>query len=252
MKLEYCDLLSPYPIHIETVGGIISPKINTIFKIGKNTYQYYLLLTSMDLKTYFSVTNQTELYEALSDEEKENFNVFDLLIADESLRKGLLSAYDFFIFETVEYNDEYRCFTVLDNERIIGVIAEKNYKIVGDIINQRNYIKFEREDDYSNVKSKKALKILEKIKKAKASQKKTKKTDARMELGNIISSVAAKSYSLNMTNIGELTVFQLWDTFSRLTNNNIFEIQSKSVATWGDKEKTFDYNAWFNLINTDN
>lgn len=252
MKLEYFDLLSPYAIHIETVGGIVSPKIKDIFNIGKNTYQYYLFLASMDLKTFFSVTNQMELFESMNYEDKEKLNVFDLIISDDSLKKGLLSAYNFFIEEDVIFDNDYNCFIVSKDDKIVGVISSKNYNIVGDIINQRNYVKFEQEEDWSKVKSQKALKILEKIKKAKASQRKKKQTDARMEIGNIISAVAAKSNSLNMNTIIELTVFQLWDCFTRMTSNNIYDIQSMSVATWGDKEKTFDYNSWFNLINTDN
>lgn len=251
MKLSYSDLLSPYPIYIKNVGGIISPKIDDIFKIGINTYDYYLFIISMDLNSYFSITNQKALYDELYEEQKTELNVFDLLITTDELRENLQLAYNFFIKEDVVYDSEKRCFLIKDNDVLIGVIYDENYNSVGNIINQRNYVKIDDTNDLSKIKSKKALKILEKIKKAKESQKKPKR-DARMELGNIISSVANKHSSINMINIVELTVFQVWDAFNRLINNNILEIQSMSVATWGDKEKKFDCNSWFNLINNNN
>ena len=50
-------------------------------------------------------------------------------------------------------------------------------------------------------------------------------------------------------NIWDLTIFQLWDCFSRLSNNSIYDIQSMSVAAWGDKDNHFDPTAWFQTIN---
>ena len=73
-----------------------------------------------------------------------------------------------------------------------------------------------------------------------------------MELGNIISAVANKSQSLNILNIWDLTVYQLWDCFSRLSNNSIYDIQSMSVAAWGNKDNYFDATAWFKRIDTTN
>ena len=66
-----------------------------------------------------------------------------------------------------------------------------------------------------------------------------------MELGNIISAVANFHPSLNEYNIWNLTVYQLWDSFYKLINNNIYTIQSTSVAVWGDKDKQFNINEWY-------
>ena len=76
------------------------------------------------------------------------------------------------------------------------------------------------------------------------------KSDENLELGNIISAVANKSQSLNILNIWDLTVFQVWDCFSRLSNNSIYAIQSMSVAAWGNKDNSFDAAAWFKRIDT--
>ena len=69
-----------------------------------------------------------------------------------------------------------------------------------------------------------------------------------MELGNIISAVANKSPSLNILNIWDLTIYQIWDCFSRISNNSIYDIQSMSVAAWGDNDNRFDASAWFKRV----
>ena len=69
-----------------------------------------------------------------------------------------------------------------------------------------------------------------------------------LALGNIISVVANKHPSINILNIWELTIYQLWDTFNRLSNNNIYDISALSVAVWGDEKKQFNISDWFKRI----
>lgn len=245
MKLNYFDLLSPNPIYIPGVGGIISPKLKDISSIGINTYQYYLSVLSMDLKSYFAMINQSDLYETFSDEDKSQLNLFDLLIINKQSASFLQDILNFFIKETVVYSPENQCFLVYDNEENIGLITKEAYPKVCDLICQRNCIRSGQEEDMSKAKNKKALEIMKKLQKGRTEKAKQSKTDKNMELGNIISAVACKSHSLNLINIWELTVFQIWDCFSRLSNNSIYDIQSMSVAAWGNKNNTFDPASWF-------
>ena len=93
---------------------------------------------------------------------------------------------------------------------------------------------------------------MKKLQRGRSEKAKHTKADKNMELGNIISAVANKSQSLNILNIWDLTVYQLWDCFSRLSNNSIYDIQSMSVAAWGNKDNYFDATAWFKRIDTTN
>lgn len=284
MKLQYFDLLSPNPIKIEQVGGIISPKLKDISSIGMNTYQYYLTIILLDVKTYFSMIGQQEQYEVLPDEDKVKFNIFDLLTGNQQSIDLLLDVLNFFICEKVSYSVEHEGFIVYEEterqeveelnlwkrllncfrkhkqntntsikveKNVIGLITKENYSFVCDAICQRNCVKYKQED-LSKVKSKKALEIMKKIQKGKSEMAKQKKTDKNMELGNIISAVANKSQSLNEINIWDLTIFQLWDCFARLSNNSIYDIQSMSVAAWGNKDNYFDATAWFKRIDEGN
>lgn len=250
MKLSYFELLSPDPIQIQKVGGIISPKLKDISKIGINTYQYYLTILLMDLKTYFTMIQQEEQFQLLSDEDKAQMNVFDLLTMDDKSAELLQNVLNFFIEEDVIWSSQNHAFLIHNDENVIGIITKEIYPQICDLICQRNCIKSNQEEDLSKVKSKKALEIMKKLQKGKAEKAKATKTDKNMELGNIISAVANKSQSLNIINIWELTVYQVWDCFSRLSNNSIYDIQSMSVAAWGNKDNYFDATAWFKRIDT--
>lgn len=245
MKLSYFELLSPDPVFLPNAGGIRSPKLQDISSIGIHTYQYYLTLLLLDVKSYFAMLGQTETYEGLSEEEKMQLHIFDLLTFNDQSANLLQHALDFFLREQVLYSPGQNCFLVQDADETIGMITKENYSQVCNVISQRNCMKSNQEEDYSQVKSKKALEILKKLQKGRAMRAKQNKSDENLELGNIISAVANKSPSLNIINIWDLTVFQVWDCFSRLSNNSIYDIQSMSVAAWGNKENYFDAGAWY-------
>ncbi len=224
MKLNYFQLLSPDPVNVPNAGGIISPRLKDISSIGINTYHYFLSILLMNLK-------------------------FDALTMNEQATGLLQTVFNFFIKEDVIYSPQKRCFLVREADETVGVITEENYSQICDLICQRNCIKSNQEEDLSKVKNKKALEIMKKLQKGRTEQAKQNKPDENMELGNIISAVANKSQSLNILNIWDLTVFQVWDCFSRLSNNNIYDIQSMSVAVWGNKDNCFDAATWFRRIN---
>lgn len=228
MKLSYFELLSPDPIYVEKVGNILSPKLKDISSIGIKTYQYYLSLLLM-----------------------EN-DVFDLLTSNLEIADALQYALNFFIQEKVYFSGTDNFFIVQTDEKTTGLITRENYPLICNLICQRNYITSKETTDLTKVKNKKAQEIMKKLQKGRAEKAKQTKADKNMELGNIISAVANKSHSLNILNIWDLTVFQLWDCFSRLSNNNVYTIQSMSVAAYGNKDNHFDFNSWFKRINDDN
>ncbi len=250
MKLNYFELLSPEPVYLPDVGGIVSPKLKDISSIGIRTYQYYLTILLMDAKSFFTTIDREEQFEALSAEEQAGKNIFDLLIASEQSAVLLQTVLNFFIEQNVLYSAQHGAFLIQKDDTVIGMISEENYPLVCDLIFQRNYIKSHPEEDLSKVKSQKALQIMKKLRKGREEKAQQAKSDRNMELGNVISAVANKSQSLNMINIWDLTVYQLWDCFFRLSNNSIYEIQSMSIAAWGNKDKSFDATAWFKRLDT--
>lgn len=249
MKLDYFDLLSPEPIYFRHIGGIKSPTLREISKISYNTYQMYLSVLLMDSKAYYDMAHRSEEYEAFSDEQKLSLNIFELITQDIETCSVVENMLNFFMEFTVRYSEQYHAFLLYNpaadsgkKENPSGIIQKDIWPQLCDIILQRNYIR-RRTEDLSAVKSKKALSILQKLQKGRENKK--TKTDKNMEIANIISAVANRSNSLNIINIWDITVYQLWDAFYRICNNNMLAIQSMSVAAWGDKDHHFDAGAWF-------
>ena len=248
LRLSYFELLSPDPVKLPGAGAITAPTLREISAIGYDTYQNYLAFLLMDVETYFTMTGLGETYKALSEAEKDQLHIFDLLLLNEAATALLENALDFFLKETVRYSPEELCFTVRADGRDTGRITKENYSRVCGCILLRSCIRTDQREDLSNVKSKKALEIMKKLRKGRQEQSRQAKADKNLELANILSAVANRSPSLNILTIWDLTVFQLWDCFSRLTNNSIYDIQSMSVAAWGNKDHSFDAAAWFRRL----
>ena len=164
---------------------------------------------------------------------------------------------NFFFEDEIIYDTKKRVFilfngTVDDNNRKTptGMIHENNYNEIIDIILQRVNVD-KKKDEHKNlkVKNKTAEKLLKKMKKAKKEAE--KKEDKKMEIGNLISSISAHSKTLNILNIWDLTIFQLYDQFARMRNDDLYMMNSTSVSVWGDKENKFDDTIWFSIINKD-
>lgn len=262
MKLNYLELLASTPIYIPNVGGIISPTLQSIVDIGSSTYEYYINILLMDTEQIFKMLGKEDFYNVIPNEEKAKINVFDIMTANPQTALALQNTLQFFFEEDVVFSEATKTFEVKSNIVIknketgetsekyetIGIINKDNYSKVLSVICQRNNIGDNAVNDMSKAKGKKALAILEKLKKGREDAAKKNKTDKNMELGNIISAVANKHPSLNISNIWSLTVYQLWDCFARLTKNNIIDANMRSVSVWGTKDKNFDFNEWFKKL----
>lgn len=211
-----------------------------------------LLLMNVEsfLKVHDIEFNETEDINSLT--------LFDLIVMCDNEIPIWTQVLNFFIYEDVEYNKENQVFIVTDKleendkKNVVGIIHRDNFQFVVDIICQKNYVQSNKDEDISSIKSSKARAIMEKILKGRKQKNQNAKSNPDMELSNIISAVANKHPSLNMTNIWNLTVYQLWDSFNRTISNNIYTIRSMSVAAYGDKNNSFDINEWYKRLNNDN
>lgn len=262
MKLDYFQLLSKSPFYMPNVGGIISPTLQDIADIGgTETYNYYLSILLMDSEKFHEMSQEMSGYTELSESSESQKDIFEIFTSNKDSASSLANILNFFIKEDVVFLQELGIFEVRANVVVkdngetedkyvaIGAISKDNYHDVVDVICQRNNVQTNEVNNTSKTKSKKALAIFEKIKAGRKQMAKTTKADKNMELGNIISAVANKSQSLNIINIWELTIFQLWDCFARLNNLNVYNINAASVSAWGDKDNKFDFNGWFKKMN---
>lgn len=243
MKLSYFDLLSPEPLYIPEIGGIISPKLRDVASLGLNIYYHYLTFLSTDPKSYLSLT-ENELIKAIpSDEENISVSSFEILITQPNLYNLAQSIFNFFIKEDVIFSPQNKCFLVCDNDKIMGRITEETYPVLCDIILQRCCVNIKYED-MSKAKNAKALEIMQKLEKGRKEYAAHSESDKDSDLGNIISAVANKSGSINILNIWDLTIYQLYDCLLRLSANSMNELGVISSAVWGTKDNGFDILSW--------
>lgn len=249
MKLNYTSIISPFPLRVSGVGNIKSPKLEDIWspKVTIEKYEFFLALISMNVKIYCQTVDpqKKEWYDSLSNDEKNNINMFDLITLDQELRSQYMTIFNFFFDEDIYWDEQSRVlctYTInADNSpNIVGVIHRDNWNEVCDIILQMNGVKKRGNSSQMKFKSDFTREIWELTHPEEMDDQKNK----NMELGNIISAVAARANSINITNIWELTVGQLFDQFDRLQNNTFFDLSCLNVAVWGDEKNKFNGIAW--------
>ena len=253
VSLGSLELLSYEPVHVPCTGSIISPLLKDIAKIGYARYISYLNVLSLTPGAFYRLRSREKEYGALSAKEQAELSVYDLILSDRSLLPAVEEALDFFFVETVRFKEAYQTFFTYDGTRDpegnllpTGAIHRELYNGICDTILLRNHLK-PRPAVPQRSAGKRALSILKKLEQGRAEQK-GDTPDARMELGNVISAVAGRYPGLDIRTIWDITVYQLWDAFYRLCNNQILDLQATSVAVWGDKHKRFDITSWYQTL----
>ena len=192
----------------------------------------------------------------MPDTEKQSLNLLDVIENDEQMRDEYLAILNFFFVEDIIYSNGM--FVILNipsteineqiNETAIrGGITKKNLEDVLKIIQQICGIYEEKENEKDiKFKNNTAKKIYEKLQKANKKKKEKQKSDINLSIPNIISSLCGgKHPSINYTNVFEMTIYQLLDTFNKLQLTSIYDIDSTRVSVWGDEKKTFKPSLWY-------
>lgn len=272
IKLDYFTLLSPDPIYINGVGSVKSPTLREISGLENkvNTYCFYINLFLLTIKEYYDgfekentifsyypkelknkMLSLKKQYDEIFQDSKDEITFFNYLIHDDILRFEILNALNFFIVEDVRFDEKNLVYLIYDKiktQNPIGIIHSKNYSDVVDIILQRVNIENKKKDEnLPKVKNKIAEKLLAKMNKSELHIK--NKNDEKMSIANIISSLASHHPTLNITNIWDITIYQLYDQFSRTQLNDAYNLLSTRVSFWGDKENKFDDSLWLSLLN---
>ncbi|WP_143322878.1 hypothetical protein [Clostridium sp. HBUAS56010] len=284
MKLEYADLISPYPYKLMVqldqnlllIGSIKSPTLKEIWNpdITYSRYHGFIGLLLMNPQKYCE-TNKPEMlewYNSLSEEEQKHINMMYFIEKDIELQQLYVKMLNFFFCETVFWESEYKVFFVIgdginydakkhkfytigDNGILIdsnkfGYITGNILTIVCNIILQRCGIPIlETDVDLSKVKSKKARDIIKKLKLGKKKSNENSRLNKDDELPNLITAISVKSNSINFTNVWDLTVYQFYEHFKREQGNVLFDIYSARVAAHGNEDKSFIGNEWYKTGN---
>lgn len=188
-------------------------------------------------------------YEQMPEQDKVHIQALDIFSFDSQIIEQLNQALSFFLCETLSFSQKNHAFMVYEKETDTptGAITPQLLPEIESIILQLNAVSKDAMDT-SNAKNKAAAKIIEKLNKRKKGKEKKAKSDPKLELPNIISAVAAYHSSINILNIWDLTVYQVYDLFARMQQNTIFDVLKMSVAAWGNKDNKVDFTQWFDCI----
>ena len=98
MKLDYGTQISPAPIEL-SCGTLRKPTLADIAEISFDKYDYYRFLLKMTPKIFYENNAKEELKEywkSLSDKEKDDMTLMDLIESNEELRSIYLEMFEFF------------------------------------------------------------------------------------------------------------------------------------------------------------
>lgn len=255
MSLDYGSLLSPVPIEL-SIGTLRHPKLIDIAKLTFHQFEIYqLFLKIKPIDYYLNVSSKEgskEYWNALPEVEQLSMTMYDVLLDNESVAQIYTDIFNFFFENKVLFTNN--CFILLkdsdtlEEAKNVGVINESNFRDALNVICEICNIAPAKDEKPPKFKNEKAKRLYYRMEKAKQEEARVKRTDLKYKLENIISSVASKSPNLSMANIWDITLYQLYDQFTRLQIVDVYERQATSVSVWGDEKKKFDPTQWFKSI----
>ena len=253
MKFTYEDLLCGEPIFVEGIGHFRSPKIkelNPTTGIGYRQYYTYINILSWDKSDLLEIIKKESEVQYTLLNKKENFNTFDIITLFPYLLGIVKSAFEFFIYEVIEWDNADRKFITLskdDPNKVVGEINRLNYDEVRDMVLQMNYINLGKDESSMNFTTAKAKEYWEKVQKYLKQEGKKSKGDKRFRLSNIISKLSVLPTGYTLFNIYDLTVFQLYDQFLQYGYLRAMDLNERACS-YGLGSKDFKFDNWLNPI----
>lgn len=199
-------------------------------RVGQRRYEEYVRLLSLEPDALIP----PEIQKKMPSQVLSAITSYGILTRNPELRESVMEALSFFIIEPVSCGGA-------SGQLMVGAreLTSDDFDGIRKIILR---VCCAATDDVGQTKfkSEKARKIFEKIHTARKKVKKA--SDAKHDLPNVISALCAKHPSLNLTNVWGLTVWQLYNQFTRISINNQVDVMSQRWAAWG--KDSFDFELW--------
>jgi hypothetical protein len=209
------------------IDGIVfkQPKLRNIKDIGLQVYYAYISFLLVSAEEYLISIKREDLIPFFK---QHNLTMFDIYRDNPYERQFFIEALSFFIDGEIEFkNGEF----LINNTNIIN---KEIYQKILEIIAEINCLKVNKQQE--TFANEKARKIAEKIQQAKQKRSNVQSKDS-VSLADIISAVASRKESLNLLNIWDLTIYQLYDHYNRLIVEDEFDIHAMNYAYWGGEFK---------------
>lgn len=178
--------------------------------------------------------NEDSIKEMLELADNENIDSFDYLIMccmhNEESKKIIEDALSLFSREEIcfYFEEQFQIAYFASNTGV--TITKNNFNGLINILREQNCIKSENKIKPQNEKQKDFLDQLKEMRNKYAKWQNKNNQD----LTDIISAVCNKHSSINYLNVGELTVYQLIDSYKRLNKIDEFYLNYKSIFAGAD------------------
>jgi hypothetical protein len=229
-------LLAGMPIEIEGAGLFYSPTLREIISLGYSVYTKYISAILFDKSNI----------EGAESADISNFEfLFGLSIHNEDFRNTITDALSFFFRkETQLYADDTGAFFYLGD--LSCRVNESNFETIQDVVKKANHIKITKEPEFRPANDK-AREMIEKILAARKNRPKPKE---KMNLHSIISGLAWRNNGINLVNIFDLTIYQVYDGFFRTEkiDNYQFTLSGIYAGTVNGKEINYQNIHWTRII----
>jgi len=209
-----------------------------------SAYNSMISLLTMDREQLLEAVDMKAAFEKMPFEAQNNLTGFDVLCAVAPYRLLMGELLTLFCETEVLVDHDRKCFMLMRDDGQMAPLTYDEYQKLRKAIGLINMLSLEEEKEMK-FSSAAAKRIYEKI---QAGRKKRKqKQDPSMELPNVISVVASRHNSYNLLNIWGLTVWQLYNQFSRLGFAMQVEAYTTKWSVWGSDK--FDWTLWSQPLN---
>lgn len=207
-------------------------------------YNSMISLLTMDRDQLLEAVDMKEAFEKMPIEAQDSLTSFDVICAAAPLRHLMVDLLTLFCETEVYVDHDHRCLALLREDGQMQPLTHDEFQQLRKVIGLVNLISVEEEKEMKFA-SAAAKRIFEKL---QAGRKKRKqKSDPAMELPNVISVVASKHNSYNLLNIWGLTVWQLYNQFTRLGFSMQVDAYTTKWSVWGSDK--FDWTLWSQPLN---
>lgn len=213
--------------------------IGEIVEIGYEKYQQLMNIFALEVEDILK-----EIPEELN-----GITVFELYLQSglQELFEGFISAISLFLrIENPNNLSINNTFNVVINNK--NIINKDNWSDICKIIQMQNCVKKIEKEEY-NPANERAKKFIEKLNKMKQELPKIK---SDITLSSMISGVAWKAQNININNIWDLTIYQLYDALNRLNLIDDYQFTFTGIYTGTVDGKKIDMKKinWMKIINT--
>ena len=230
------DYLCDEPFYIENMGHVKCPTLRDIRKITYDLFTVYINTISMSLDTYLDICGLREGYDKLSDKEKEDTTLYNLLLFGN--KEVLIGILDLFLTDTYNFDNTNNTFIIYEDSNEIGHIGNDNFDLFRE--EMKCILGINAREEKPRFKNALAEKMYNRMQKHAEKQK--KQENQNCEFDNMIKKYCTHNkVGINILNVWDMTYYQFTTMFAEYCNARQCDYNDMMAANTFSFKKSTDY-----------